>query len=97
MGRNIITFELRSVKDDDIATDLKNAISNEIDRSTIIREALRQYFSQQLHLHIPSPTQHTPQRTEHFPDKSQDVPLVLRKVEKDDTQLDDALNDLLDF
>lgn len=41
--RNIITFELRPKKDDDIADALRMFLDRK-DRSDVIREALRQYL-----------------------------------------------------
>lgn len=95
MGRNIIPFELRPGKDDDIEKALKEATSKEVNRSTIIREALRQYFNKKSHLHTPIFHQN-----ENIP-PSHPLPLPnnieLQRKEKDDTQLDVAIDDLLNF
>lgn len=48
MGRNIISFELREGKDDDIAKGLKLAISAKENQSEIIREALRFYLGREI-------------------------------------------------
>jgi len=94
MGRNIIPFELRPGKDDDIEKALKEATTKEVNRSAVIREALRFYFNQKSHLkQQPQHTSYTD--TPSF--KQQDIPIELQKTEKSDTQLDAALDDLLKF
>lgn len=88
MGRNIITFELRDVKDDDITKALEATVIAGKTQSEVIRAALRAYFN-------PKPTSSSPRTRPPV-----DAPLIhieLQAAEKDDAQLDDALNDLLNF
>lgn len=89
MARNIITFELRKGKDDDIERALTKLVSVDNDRSSVIRTALRSYFN--------PTTNKTASRVARtiVEDSLEDFELVV--AEKDDTQLDDALDNLLQF
>lgn len=97
MGRNIISFELRPVKDDDIDKKLKEMITDGITQSDIVRTALRHYFNLNLHSNLPAPPQNSYRSTPAPQFEPQDTTVELQQIEKDDTQLDAALDDLLNF
>lgn len=86
MARNIITFELRKDKDDDIASALDNAVTADNDRSSIIRVALRKYFNPSTYVHA----------TRQVVEQSMEG-IVLQVAEKDDAELDVALDNLFNF
>lgn len=86
MARNIIPFELRKGKDDDITRALEKLVSAEQSRSSIIREALRLYLGGQHKQNAPREIVMQPVQD-----------FELQRADKDDDQLDEALNDLLNF
>lgn len=89
MGRNIVHFELRAGKDDDIDKALNKLITKTNTKSRIIRFVLRQYLFQDISTSNPN--------TERVFIEPLNVPSQLQTIEKDDTQLDDALDNLLNF
>lgn len=96
MGRsNVIPFRLRKGRDDDIAAAL-DALPEHVDRSDVIRTALRLYFSQG-NTNIPEAGKHA--ASGHTPAaaglKIEGVELT--KKEKSAEELDGALDDLLNF
>jgi len=86
--RNIITFELRADKDDDIAKALEQATTKENSQSSVIRTALRQYLLR---------GESIPTKIERTSIEAPELNIQLQEIEKDDIQLDDALDDLLKF
>lgn len=85
--RNIIQVELRKGVDDDIADSLEKSITKEFSKSSIVRSALRQYLLQKNYS-----SNHPIEFSE-----AHTMDVELSAVEKDDTQLDVALDNLLNF
>lgn len=83
MERRIISFELRVGVDDDIYNALIDSISKELSRSTIIRNALRNFLLQSNHNSLSF--SHT-----------KNSPLISKAVIPDEN-MDEALDNLLNF
>lgn len=83
--RNLIAFELRPKKDDDLKRAFEDVEKGE--QSEVIRTALRQFFFKNAEKTVKK--SHIYDEIEHFE--------PLKEKEIDDTELDAALDDLLKF
>jgi hypothetical protein len=86
---NIIPFRLRAGKDDDIKQALEAAITEEEDRSEIIRKALRAY------LLGPKPETVIRPMIQRTFEPIDIEPITLKKIEKSDEEIEGDIDNLL--